>query len=70
MGLSNSFIDCILSRPEFHKLDVGGFFIINSAFKDNVKDFLKIRLSSARITGEIRTKYIELIENNVSCLDN
>ena len=70
MGLSNSFVDCLLSRPEFHKLDVDGFFIINSAFKDSVKDFLKIRLFSARTTGEVRTKYSELIENNLSCLDN
>ena len=70
MGLSNNFIDCLLSRPEFHKLDVDGFFIINSAFKDSVKDFLKIRLFSTRTTGETRTKYSELIENNLSCLDN
>lgn len=70
MGLSNSFVDCLLSRPEFHKLYVDGSFVINSAFKDNVKDFLKIRLFSARTTGETRIKYSELIENNLSCLDN
>lgn len=70
MGLSNSFIDCLLSRPEFHKLDIGGFFVINSVFKDNVRDFLEIKLFSARTTNETRTKYSELIGNNFSCLDN
>ena len=70
MGLSVSFVDCLLSRPEFHKLDIDGSFVINSAFKDNVKDFLKIKLLSARTTNETRTKYSELIENNFSSLDN
>ena len=70
MSLSDSFVDCLLSRPEFHKLNIDGFFIINSAFKNSVKDFLKIKLLSARTTNETRTKYSELIENNFSCLDN
>lgn len=69
-GLSKSFMDCLLSRPEFHKLNINGFFVINSAFKDSVKDFLKIRLFSTKITNKTRIKYLELIENNLSCLDN
>lgn len=70
MGLSVSFIDCLLSRPEFHKLNIDGFFIINSAFKDSVKDFLKIRLPSTKTIKKTRIKYSELIKNNLSCLDN
>ena len=68
-GLSKSFMDCLLSRPEFHKLNINGFFIISSAFKDNVKDFLKIKLFSTKTTNKDRAKYSELIENNFSCLD-
>ena len=68
-GLSNSFVDCFLSRPEFSKLDIGGSFIISSAFKDNLKDFLMIKLSSARITEEKRVKYMKLIKSKFSCLD-
>ena len=70
MGLSVSFIDCLLSRPEFHKLNIDGFFIINSAFKDSVKDFLKIRLLSTKTINKTRIKYSELIKNNLSCFDN
>ena len=70
MGLSDSFVDCLLSRPEFHKLNIDGFFIINSAFKDSVKDFLKIRLLSTKTIKKTRIKYSELIKNNLSCLDN
>ena len=70
MGLSISFVDCLLSRPEFHKLNIDGFFIINSAFKDSVKDFLKIRLLSTKTKNKARIKYSELIKNNLSCLDN
>ena len=69
-GLSNSFIDYLLSRPEFHKLNIDGFFVINSAFKNNMKDFLEIKLSSTRTTGKTRMKYSELMEHNFSCLDN
>ena len=69
MGLSSSFVDCFLSRPEFHKLNINGFFIISSAFKDSVKDFLKIKLFSTKTTNKDRAKYSELIENNFSCLD-
>ena len=68
-GLSNSFVDCFLSRPEFSNLDIGGSFIINSAFKNNLKDFLMIKLSSTRITEEKRVKYLELIKSKLSCLD-
>lgn len=68
-GLSKSFMDCLLSRPEFHKLNINGFFIISSAFKDSVKDFLKIKLFSTKTTNKDRAKYSELIENNFSCLD-
>lgn len=70
MGLSVSFVDCLLSRPEFHKLNIDGFFIINSAFKDSLKDFLKIRLLSTKTIKKTRIKYSELIKNNLSCLDN
>jgi hypothetical protein len=68
-GLSNSFVDCFLSRPEFSKLDVGSSFIISSAFKNNLRDFLMIKLSSARTTEEKRAKYIKLIKSKFSCLD-
>ena len=70
MGLSSSFVGCFLSRPEFHKLNINGFFIISSAFKDSVKDFLKIRLLSTKTINKTRIKYSELIKNNLSCLDN
>ena len=53
MGLSSSFVGCFLSRPEFHKLNINGFFIISSAFKDSVKDFLKIKLFSTKTTQTI-----------------
>lgn len=68
-GLSNSFVDCFLSRPEFSKLDTGGSFIISSAFKNNLRDFLMIKLSSTRITEEKKVEYLELIKSKFSCLD-
>ena len=68
-GLSKSFVDCLLSRPEFDRLCVGDSFMISPTFKENLRNFLIIKFSSARITEDKKAKYLELIKSNLSCLD-
>ena len=70
MGVSINWVTNIMGRAEFQKHQRGRLIIINSFLKKDLEEYLYIKLESSQTSYVFRAKYIKLIKENFSCLDN
>ena len=69
-GLSLNWVTGVMGRAEFQKHQKGRLIIINSFLKQDLAEYLTMKIDSTKTVWRYRVKYEKLLEQDFSCLDN